>query len=99
MNGTLFYAMLGNLNLFELAGIAGGAITPDATNTGRYKMFNLTIGRNVLQQIMGDYTELQFSAIGGPDTVWIDDVVYVPPPAAVVVMTGLALFRRRRPGA
>lgn len=96
-NGTQFQAKLGSLSLFDLAGIPGGVITPDVTNTGMYKMFSLTLNRAQLAPLTGDYVELSFVAFGGPDDVFIDCVKYVPTPASgVLTLAGILTIGARR---
>lgn len=95
-NNTLFWAYLGNINLFEAAGL-GGSVTPDATNTGMYKMFTVTLNRGQLMDITGNYTELRFLSAGGPDDVFIDCVMYVPAPGAMgLTLAGMLIGARRR---
>lgn len=96
-SGTMFYAMLGSLNLFELSGVAGGMVTPDATNTNQYKHFSLTLNRGALAALTDQFVDLKFGAIGGPDNVWIDNVTYVPSPGAIGLgLAGLLLAAGRR---
>lgn len=54
---------------------------------------------DVLRRLVGDFTELRFEAAGGPDSIFIDNVTYVPSAGTIALATmglGTMLPRRRR---
>lgn len=101
-NGTSFTATLGGVNIFEFDAIPNSsAFLPDpATNVNRYQHYSATINDPAFFQALQNYTgvfELTFWTVGGPDKLFIDNVMYVPTPGVLALAAaGLIPIARRR---
>lgn len=103
---------LGGVNLLQYAmGFTNGRITPDATNTNKYRTYEISLTAQQLMQIASDasgsvglfagFKDLEFRANGyGGGMIFIDNVMYqIPAPGfSLLAVAGLAVGVRRRRG-
>lgn len=99
---------LGGVDLLTAAGFNNGRITPDATNTGRYRTYELSLTQAQLQTIVAGlpdasvftgFQNLEFQSTGyGGAMVFIDNIQYqIPAPGfGVFAIAGLMGASRRR---
>lgn len=92
--------MLDGLNLLSLAGVAGGALSPQAgVNINQYRHYVLDLTRpGLLAGLTGAFSDLVFQSSGIGGSAFVDNVTYVPDPGplALAALAMLIAGRRRR---